>query len=141
MALRPLTKGIWPATIDWGDGTGPSPGTVSGPKGGPFTVSGSHTYSTGGTYTLNVSLYDTVDNTTYQASPGSAQVNTNYLLTVSTSGSGTVRHGQRYQLSRHMWLFLPRQLPRESECHADPWLDLCRLEWSLHRNRLLQLSS
>ena len=53
-------------------------------------MSGSHTYSTGGTYTLNVSLYDTVDNATYQASPGSAQVNTNYLLTVSTNGSGTV---------------------------------------------------
>ena len=62
------------ATITWGDGTG-GPGTVSGPAGGPFTVSGMHTYTSPGSYSLNVSLHDNVDNATYQASSGGAQVN------------------------------------------------------------------
>jgi hypothetical protein len=36
------------ATIAWGDGSS-SPGTISGPTGGPFTVTGSHTYAGPGT--------------------------------------------------------------------------------------------
>ncbi|MBZ5647573.1 MAG: VCBS repeat-containing protein [Acidobacteriia bacterium] len=36
------------ATIDWGDGTAPSVGTVTGNLGGPFTVTGTHTYAEGG---------------------------------------------------------------------------------------------
>ena len=35
------------ATIHWGDGTA-SAGTVTGPLGGPYTVTGSHTYTDGG---------------------------------------------------------------------------------------------
>ena len=61
------------ANINWGDGNR-SAGTVSGPEGGPFTVSGTHTYAAAGTYTLTVVLNDTVDNASYQASPGTAQV-------------------------------------------------------------------
>ncbi len=38
------TAGDWSATIDWGDGTN-SAGTVSGSTGGPFSISGSHTYA------------------------------------------------------------------------------------------------
>ncbi len=45
------------ATIDWGDGT-TSPGTVSGPTGGPFTVSGSHVYATDGPHTIKVHIVD-----------------------------------------------------------------------------------
>jgi hypothetical protein len=45
------------ATIDWGDTTSSS-GTVSGPVGGPFTVSGSHTYSSTGPVTIKVSIAD-----------------------------------------------------------------------------------
>jgi Bacterial Ig-like domain (group 1) len=45
------------ATIDWGDITS-TPGTVSGPFGGPFTVSGSHTYATTGPFTITVSIAD-----------------------------------------------------------------------------------
>ena len=87
------TQANFTSMIDWGDGTGLTPGTVSGPTGGPFTVSGTHTYSAGGAYAVNISLSDTVDNSTYQASPGSAQVTTgqlNYRLDVSLTGSGTV---------------------------------------------------
>jgi hypothetical protein len=44
------------ATIDWGDGQ-TSAGTVSG-GGGSFTVSGSHTYATNGSFTITVTLMD-----------------------------------------------------------------------------------
>lgn len=44
------------ATIDWGDGTTSTPGTVTGSGG--FTVSGSHAYTLGGTYTATVTIDD-----------------------------------------------------------------------------------
>ncbi|MGH9919043.1 MAG: PKD domain-containing protein [Nitrososphaerales archaeon] len=46
------------ATIDWGDGTAITTGTVSGPAGGSFTVDGSHTYLVGGSYTVETTLTD-----------------------------------------------------------------------------------
>jgi len=45
------------ATIDWGDGTGPTLGTFSG-SGGSFTVDGSHTYANPGSDTVTVSVAD-----------------------------------------------------------------------------------
>ena len=51
------------ATIDWGDGTPPEPGTVTRIKGGPGvlttgTVNGSHVYNAGGIYTVTVTVTD-----------------------------------------------------------------------------------
>lgn len=46
------------ATIEWGDGTSASTGVVSGPTGGPFTVSGSHTYAEDGTFKVTVTITD-----------------------------------------------------------------------------------
>jgi streptogramin lyase len=62
------------ATIDWGDGSAPSFGTVSGPQGGPFDVSGAHVYSEESAAPLNVTvtLHDTVDNEDYPASSTAA---------------------------------------------------------------------
>ncbi len=62
------------ASINWGDGSKPSAGTVAGPTGGPFTVSGSHTYTQAGDFKVKVTLHDTVDNSNYQAKPGKATV-------------------------------------------------------------------
>ena len=45
------------ATINWGDGSS-STGTVSGPNGGPYTVSGSHTYASTGTFTITTNMKD-----------------------------------------------------------------------------------
>jgi hypothetical protein len=45
------------ATITWGDGSS-STGTVSGPDGGPYTVSGSHTYASTGTFTITTNIKD-----------------------------------------------------------------------------------
>ena len=48
------------ATIDWGDSS-TSAGTISGPTGGPFTVSGTHMYAEEGGYAVTVTITD-VDN-------------------------------------------------------------------------------
>jgi PKD repeat protein len=52
------TAAEYAATINWGDGTAPTAGTISGPTGGPFTVSGTHTYTEEGTYTITVTITD-----------------------------------------------------------------------------------
>jgi hypothetical protein len=45
------------ATIDWGDGT-VTAGTVTGPNGGPYTVTGSHTYAATGIFTITTTIHD-----------------------------------------------------------------------------------
>jgi YVTN family beta-propeller protein len=52
------TAGEYSATIDWGDSTPTTPGTISGPTGGPFTVSGTHMYAEQGTYAVTVVITD-----------------------------------------------------------------------------------
>jgi hypothetical protein len=49
------------ATIDWGDGSATSSGTVTSNGGGQYTVSGTHTYAEEGTYTAVVSVSDPDD--------------------------------------------------------------------------------
>ena len=47
------------ATIDWGDGSPVSGGTITGgPGNGPYTVSGTHTYATTGVYTITTTAVD-----------------------------------------------------------------------------------
>src|SRR5207253_2229035 len=49
------TVGDYSATIDWGDGTATSAGTVS-VSGGTFTVKGAHTYAEEGSHTTTVTV-------------------------------------------------------------------------------------
>jgi len=67
------TAAEYSATIDWGDGSS-SAGTVSGPTGGPFTVSGSHTYAEEGTYTITVMVTDIDDATNGATATSTANV-------------------------------------------------------------------
>src|SRR5262249_19242022 len=46
------------ATIDWGDGATGDPGTVTADGQGGFTVSGAHTYSKSGDFTVHVTIKD-----------------------------------------------------------------------------------
>jgi hypothetical protein len=51
------TAGDFTATIDWGDGSTPTTGTIA-PLGTGFVVSGSHTYAEEGTYPVTVVIVD-----------------------------------------------------------------------------------
>ena len=51
------TAAEYTATINWGDGSPTEPGVVTG-GGGKFTVSGSHTYTEEGGYTITVVITD-----------------------------------------------------------------------------------
>jgi hypothetical protein len=78
------------ATIDWGDGT-TTVGTVSGAS-GAFTVDGSHTYATGGTDTINVSVADDVFGSATAAGTATATIITRALaghmvLNAATEGT------------------------------------------------------
>ncbi len=68
------TASSFTAIIYWGDGA-TSTGTITGSTGGPFEVSGSHTYSAAGTFHPYVTFHDTVDNSTYTSTKGKAKVN------------------------------------------------------------------
>jgi len=51
------TTADFTATINWGD-TSSSAGTVTGPMGGPYVVSGSHSYAAPGPYTITTTIND-----------------------------------------------------------------------------------
>jgi len=51
------TASDYAATIAWGDGSS-SPGTLSGSDGGPFTVSGAHTYVSTGNFNITTTVND-----------------------------------------------------------------------------------
>src|SRR5262249_42803862 len=72
------------ATIDWGDGSLPTVGTVTGSQ-GVFSVTGSHSYSAGGEYSVEVTLTD---------ADGSATASTvSTALVVSPTGVDLVDPG------------------------------------------------
>ncbi len=67
LALFSSTPGLYSATVDWGDGSPPSPGTIvqtgyvlsGGSTNGnlpAYEIRGSHTYAAAGTYTAKVTL-------------------------------------------------------------------------------------
>ena len=54
------TAGDFTASIDWGDGSATTPGTVDANAQGGFDVFGSHTYAEAGAYRINVTITDTI---------------------------------------------------------------------------------
>jgi Arylsulfotransferase (ASST) len=77
------TTNDYSATVAWGDGS-TSPGTISGPVGGPFTISGTHTYAGAGTDAITASVTDT-DSVTNGVSATSIAT----VAEAATSASGT----------------------------------------------------
>ncbi len=57
-----VTASNFTATINWGDNTATSSGTITQTGNGAFSVTGSHTYAEEGTFTLTVTITDTGDN-------------------------------------------------------------------------------
>ncbi len=60
LADQTATAGQFTASINWGDGSQPSDGTVSG-SAGSFSVSGTHAYPAAGQFTITVTITDTQD--------------------------------------------------------------------------------
>jgi hypothetical protein len=59
------TPSDFTATISWGDGSPNSAGTIAGgPGNAPYTVSGSHTYGSTGTFTVTTNVKDVGGSTT-----------------------------------------------------------------------------
>jgi PKD domain len=78
------------ATIDWGDGT-TSLGVVTGPVGGPFTVSGTHTYATTGSHTISVLIVDE-GGSTATAGPCTVLIFTSVPFVIGDGNSATGTH-------------------------------------------------
>ena len=80
------TPSDYTATITWGDGSS-TPGTVTGPDGGPFTISGAHVYATTGKFNIITTVKD---------AGGAATSTTCGLLTYAfPSGTGAFAIGDR----------------------------------------------
>jgi len=69
------------ADIDWGDGSSPTQGTISGPDAnGNYTVQGSHAYATAGSYPITVTIH-------HDSAADATGTSTAYVLDDSSSVS------------------------------------------------------
>src|SRR5262249_37213136 len=86
---NPAPLGDFTASIDWGDGSPVTAGTITQSRGAgtPFIVTGSHTYAEEGPYTITVSITD-VGGSTANAMP-SASVSDATLTATGTAVSTT----------------------------------------------------
>jgi hypothetical protein len=100
------TSSSFTATINWGDGSPGTSGTIAADAGGGFRVNGSHTYAASGTYTVTIQVADMIGNfattsasatvtnlptvTTVSSSANPSAINKNVTFTATvTSGTGT----------------------------------------------------
>ncbi|HXJ82981.1 MAG TPA: hypothetical protein VMS64_30375, partial [Candidatus Methylomirabilis sp.] len=85
--------GGFTATIDWGDGKPTTAGVVGGLNGGPYSVTGTHTYATAGTFTVTVDFAGAASGTITSAaivSPFATASATALTPTEGSSFSGQV---------------------------------------------------
>jgi autotransporter-associated beta strand protein len=87
--------GEYTAQIAWGDGT-TTVGTITVDSSGGFNVSGNHTYTDSGDYTVTITIAD--DDGGSAATSSIAMVN-NVAPTMSVSGSDTSTEGSLYSLT------------------------------------------
>ena len=85
------TASDFTATINWGDGTAATVGTVTG-SGATFTVSGGHTYATDGDYQVAVTMSDDAPGTATATADSTADVTSQLsgLITLSVPAEGTL---------------------------------------------------
>jgi hypothetical protein len=83
------------ATIDWGDGTTPTTGTVSN-NGGNFIINGSHTYAEDGSYSVSVTLADDQPSFLSATATGTATVAESDLFITPVEASIAPTEGQSF---------------------------------------------
>jgi PKD repeat protein len=81
------TASRYTATINWGDGTPPTPGTLAG-SGGAYTISGNHTYADEGSYTVTTTVNDAVTPQTLGTATSTATVADAPITATGTTLSG-----------------------------------------------------
>jgi hypothetical protein len=84
-------SGTLSATVNWGDGGGPLPATVTITSPGNFTVSGSHTYASTGSFPLTVAVTNTFTGTGFTSSAiatGTSTATVVSLVTAINAGGG-----------------------------------------------------
>jgi hypothetical protein len=77
------TAGSFTASINWGDGTSATAGTVTANPSGGFNVNGTHTFNAPGTFNVNVEIVD--NNNNFGRATGTATVTAVTTTTVSSS--------------------------------------------------------
>jgi hypothetical protein len=77
--LTTNVAGDFTATIDWGDSSGTTAGTVTGSN-GAFTVTGTHTYLSQGSFTVSVTLTDDAPGTATATASSTANVAKGHAL-------------------------------------------------------------
>ncbi|HWB14604.1 MAG TPA: DUF4214 domain-containing protein [Pirellulales bacterium] len=84
--------GDFTASINWGDGT-TTTATVSGPTGGPFTISGNHTYAEDGSYSVVATFSDDPPSTITDVSITSTAIVSEADLTVTAGAAISTTEG------------------------------------------------
>ena len=81
------TAGSFTASINWGDATAPSPGTVASGATGGFNVTGTHTYASPGNYNVVVQIADDSGNLASATSTAIVKAPTSTALGTSVTPS------------------------------------------------------
>ena len=85
----PEATNDYTTSINWGDGTAASAGTITGPTSGSYSVTGTHTYAEEGTYTVTT----TVSHETAAPASGTS------TATVADAALTTTSQGSQYNFS------------------------------------------